>query len=126
MRNRTTTALVLVSLMLVACAGEVGTELDAETSEAIDQVDSEISQLADEIDAADLQEDLETAWQTLETQLRDAVDALRSGEAVDTDAVQGQIQEFQESFDSAGIDTDIQQAWNQLRTNIEDLLAGIG
>lgn len=126
MRNHIIRLLALfIALTVVACGGEAG-DLDAETAEAVDQVEDELTQLGEEIDASEMQGDLESAWDGVEEEVSEAVDSIRSGETIDTDAIEQQLDQFEETLQSVNAEEDLQNAWNELRANLEGILADIG
>src|SRR5690606_19884317 len=100
MRTLTKLLAVLAVFGLVAC-GDATVDLDPETGAIVDGVEGEISRLGDEIAASGVEADLAAAWESLETRLRSAVDSVRSGDALDTEAIRTQVEEFQSDLESS-------------------------
>lgn len=117
---------LLLALAVAACGGEADAGLDAETAETLDQIEAEVTRLGEEIDASDMRDDLETAWDGVEEEVTEAVDAIRSGETIDSDAIEQQLEQFEQTVESVDVEQSMRDAWTELRANIEDLLADMG
>lgn len=127
MRKPIQTAIAsLLVLGLVACGGETTSQLDAENNAAVDEIESEIDRFADELEAAEVEDELRSAWESVEAELTQGVEALRSGEAVDTDAIQREFDEFQQTLDASEIEAALQEAWTELRANFDRLMTEMG
>lgn len=125
MRTLTKLLAVLAVFGLVAC-GDATVDLDPETGAIVDGVEGEISRLGDEIAASGVEADLAAAWESLETRLRSAVDSVRSGDALDTEAIRTQVEEFQSDLESSEAAATVRDAWSTLRAQLDQMLSQLG
>ncbi|HSJ35003.1 MAG TPA: hypothetical protein VLB85_08110 [Acidimicrobiia bacterium] len=116
---------VLAVFGLVAC-GDATVDLDPETGAIVDGVEGEISRLGDEIDASGVEAELAAAWESLETRLTSAVDSVRSGEAIDTEAIRTEVEEFQSDLESSEAAATVRDAWSTLRAQLDQMLSQLG
>lgn len=116
---------VLAVFGLVAC-GDTTVDLDPETGAIVDGVEGEISRLSDEIDTSGVEAELAAAWDSLETRLTSALDSVRSGEAIDTEAIQTEVDEFQSELEGSEAAATVRDAWSTLRTQLDQMLSQLG
>lgn len=119
-------ALLTVCALLAACGGDTGLDLDEDTTQALDDLETQLDEVQNQIDASEFQQELETAWNTIEDDVNDAIDSLRAGEAVDTEQIEEQLDQFQQELESVEVEDELREAWDQLRSDLEQLMNEMG
>lgn len=123
----------LVGALAIAACSDTPDTLDEAVSslpgeddvaELTTEIEAEVQELSTEIENSEAADQLRDAWTEVRAEVTEAVGALTTGSAVDTEAVRAELDEFQAEIEAAGeeVGPDLTAAWNELRSKVEQLI----
>jgi hypothetical protein len=134
MRSRLMIAVALVGAMgLVSCSDtpdaveDIPTTLPdaADVQDLVADVQTEMDDIATEIENSEANEELQSAWTEIETEIRSAIESVADDGTIDTSGIQDQLDEFQETLNSLGDDVsdELMSSWTTLRNALDQLMS---
>jgi phenylalanyl-tRNA synthetase alpha subunit len=138
--KRIITAIMIGALALAACSGDTVDEVASEIEDATDasvadevernavelasEVEQQMDTLATEIQNSEAADDLQNAWNDIQTEVTAAIASMQTDGTISTEGLEQELDEFQTELDAAGdqIAPELQDAWNSLRSNIEQMM----